>query len=146
MNSNLGFKQNIKYVAPFFWVKNMENSLSFYVDGLGFTIKKKWIDRDQIRWCELERGGANIIMQEFWKTGQHANLPDRKIGLGVSKYFIYEDALTIYEELNAREILVSVPLVGNGMWDTQVTDPDGYIIHFESYTNAEEGIKYTENK
>ncbi len=31
---------NVKQAVPFFGVTNMESSLQFYVDGLGFKMKK----------------------------------------------------------------------------------------------------------
>ena len=34
---------NVKQAVPFFGVSNMESSLRFYVDGLGFKIKHQWI-------------------------------------------------------------------------------------------------------
>ena len=34
---------NVKQAVPFFSVTNMEASLRFYVDGLGFTMKHSWI-------------------------------------------------------------------------------------------------------
>jgi hypothetical protein len=34
---------NVEQVVPFLWVKNLEASLPFYVEGLGFTMTKKWI-------------------------------------------------------------------------------------------------------
>jgi lactoylglutathione lyase len=58
--------------VPFFGVNNMETSLRFYVDGLGFKMKHWWIpervednpDR-RIRWCWLELGDAAVMLQEF---------------------------------------------------------------------------------
>jgi lactoylglutathione lyase len=39
---------NVKQVVPFFGVTNMEASLRFYVEGLGFKMKHWWIpDRDE---------------------------------------------------------------------------------------------------
>ena len=39
---------NVKQAVPFFGVTNMESSLRFYVDGLGFKMKNSWIpDRAQ---------------------------------------------------------------------------------------------------
>lgn len=57
---------NVKQAVPFFGVTNMESSLRFYVEGLGFKIKHQWIpDRDKdcpaderIRWCWLVLAGA----------------------------------------------------------------------------------------
>jgi len=34
---------NVKQAVPFFGVSNMEASLRFYVDGLGFKMKHSWI-------------------------------------------------------------------------------------------------------
>jgi len=34
---------NVKQAVPFFGVTNMESSLRFYVDGLGFKMKNCWI-------------------------------------------------------------------------------------------------------
>ena len=34
---------NVKEAVPFFGVTNMQASLRFYVDGLGFTMKRRWI-------------------------------------------------------------------------------------------------------
>ena len=41
-------RANVKQAVPFFGVTDMESSLRFYVDGLGFAIKHHWIpDRDE---------------------------------------------------------------------------------------------------
>ena len=47
---------NIIQAVPFFMVTDMEASLRFYVEGLGFTMTKKWIPRGKIEWCWLELG------------------------------------------------------------------------------------------
>jgi lactoylglutathione lyase len=36
-------RENVKQAVPFFGVSNMEASLRFYVDGLGFKMKRWWI-------------------------------------------------------------------------------------------------------
>jgi len=130
---------NLKQAVPFFGVSNIEQSVSYYVEGLGFEITRKWIDDGKLRWCYLERGGAALMLQEFWKEGQHANLPQEKLGVGVSICFFCEDALALYREFVSRGINPARPYVGNGMWVTSLSDPDGYRIDFESYTDAPEG-------
>ena len=68
---------NVKQAVPFFGVTNMETSLRFYVDGLGFKMKRWWIPDQadghndykpdvKIRWCWLELGEAAILLQEFF--------------------------------------------------------------------------------
>lgn len=133
---------NVKQAVPFFAVLNMEASLRFYMDGLGFEMSNKWIDEGKLRWCWLERGGAALMLQEFKKEGHDTWVPEGKVGVGVSICFICADALAIYHQALARGLQASLPFVGNGMWVTSLSDPDGYRLDFESYTDVPEGTKY----
>lgn len=129
---------NVKQAVPFFWVGDIQKSVRFYTDGLGFKMTKQWNDAGTLRWCWLELGGAALMVQEFWKEGPDRNLPEAKVGVGVSIYFICKDALAIYRDLTSRGVPARRPFVGNGMWVTRVTDPDGYSLFFESPTDAPE--------
>jgi lactoylglutathione lyase len=129
---------NVQQVVPFFWVRDIQESLRFYVDGLGFRKKNEWIDDGRLRWCWLELGRAAVMLQEFWREGQHRNLPDGKVGVGVSVNFICNDAVAIYHDIRKRAVDAKRPFVGNGMWVTEVVDPDGYHLFFESATDAAE--------
>jgi catechol 2,3-dioxygenase-like lactoylglutathione lyase family enzyme len=125
--------------VPFFAVFDMERSLAFYLDGLGFTIADKWVDEGTVRWCWLERGGAGLMLQDFRREGGSTWSPGSPLGLGVSLVFICDDAVAIYREITARGVRASRPFVGNGMWVTSLNDPDGYRIEFESRTDVVEG-------
>jgi lactoylglutathione lyase len=83
------------------------------------------------------------MLQEFKKEGHDSWVPEGKVGAGVSICFICEDALAIYREVTSRGIQASRPFVGNGMWVTSLSDPDGYRIDFESYTDVPEGTVYS---
>jgi lactoylglutathione lyase len=133
---------NVKQAVPFFGVTNMESSLRFYVDGLGFKMKHQWIpDRAEdhpdgrIRWCWLELGDAAIMLQEF-RPGRR---PTQTLGTGASVSFVCEDALAVYRQFKSRGIQTRRrPFVGNRLWVVPVTDPDGYRMEFESPTDAPE--------
>lgn len=129
---------NLKQAVPFFNVKDIETSLRFYVEGLGFTMTKSWTPEGKLRWCWLERDGVALMLQEYLP----AQVPTEKVGVGVSICFICEDALALYHECKARGLAASRPFVGNGMWVTAVVDPDGYRLEFESYTDADEESEY----
>lgn len=145
MNPTTKANPNVKQAVPFLGVSNIEESIRYYVDGLGFEMTKKWIDRGKLRWCWLQQGDAAIMLQEFWREGHHANLPDGKLGEGVSICFICEDALAIYRDLTSRGVQASRPFVGNGMWVTSLSDPDGYRIEFESYTDVPEDTEFSDD-
>jgi catechol 2,3-dioxygenase-like lactoylglutathione lyase family enzyme len=100
----------VNEVVPFFAVKDMEKSIVFYIDGLGFEFKNKWVEDGVIRWCR----------------------------------FFCDDAVGFYRDVTSRGIDASEPFVGNMMWVTEMTDPDGYELLFESPTNVVEGTKLSE--
>jgi lactoylglutathione lyase len=133
---------NLQQAVPFFAVSNMENSLRFYVDGLGFQIADKWVDKGTVRWCRLQRGGAALMLQDFRRDGGRSWSPEGPLGLGVSIMFICSDALSIYRELTACGLRPSLPVVGNGMWVTSLRDPDGYSVEFESRTDRPEDTTF----
>lgn len=135
---------NVKQAVPFFLVSDIEKSLRYYVDGLGFEMTLKWIDEGKLRWCWLQNGGAALMLQEARKEGHHSWMPTGKVGEGVSICFICNDALAIYREVTSRGIQASKPFVGNGMWVTSLSDPDGYRIDFESLTDVPEGTELAE--
>lgn len=135
---------NVKQAVPFLRVTNMEASLRFYVDGLGFKMSRWWIPDERqgdyepdgrIRWCWLELGNAAIMLQEF--------MPERKpketLGSGVSVCFQCDDALALYREFKSRGFQSGArPTVGNRLWVVPVIDPDGYRMEFSSPTDAPE--------
>jgi hypothetical protein len=131
---------NALRTVPFLGVTDMSRSLAYYVDGLGFTIQHKWTPDGQIRWVWLTREGASIMLQEY--RAEHR--PAEKLGVGVSIFFVCEDALAIYHELRRRNIDAAEPQVGNGMWEFGLSDPDGYRVHFESPTDVPEDTKLSE--
>jgi lactoylglutathione lyase len=124
----------------------MERSLRYYVDGLGFTMKNKWVVDGSVRWCWLALDGAALMLQEFAKHGPHSPAPNGKLGESVSLCFQCQDAIAIYHEVTFRGIEASEPQVGNALWDTSLTDPDGYRIHFASPTDTPEETKLSEMK
>ena len=135
---------NIKYAIPLFMVSNMEASLKFYVDGLGFTVLNTWTPRGKIEWCWLQREGGPLMLQEARITAEKPYLSGNKPGAGVSIWFQCRDSLSLYTEFIKKGLNVQEPFVGNGLWDVKVTDPDGYDLHFESPTDVPEETKYSE--
>ena len=146
MTTQTKTEANVQQAVPFFMVSSMETSLHFYVDGLGFEMKKKWTpDGDgKVRWCWLELGDAALMLQEFRKDLPQFSGQEGKMGTGVSICFICKDALAIYKEVTARGIAAKRPFVGNAMWVTSVQDPDGYKLEFESVTDVPEETVYSE--
>jgi len=134
---------NVKQAVPFFGVTDIEASLRFYVDGLGFVLTNKWVPEGRIRWCLLQLDGVAIMLQEYWRDGQPGGAPTGPLGQGVSICFMCADAIAIYKDVTSRGIAARRPFVGNGLWVTSVSDPDGYRLDFESPTDVPEETEYS---
>jgi lactoylglutathione lyase len=131
-------KPNLKQAVPFFTVKNMDASIAFYVDGLGFEMKIDWKPRGRIEWCYLQRDETALMLQEY----RTELAPDSKVGVGISICFMCDDAIAFYHEVVNRGLPASRPFVGNNLWVTSLQDPDGYRLDFESPTDVPEGTEY----
>lgn len=131
-------------VVPFFAVKEMQNSLTFYLNGLGFEMAGKWVDEGVIRWCNLQMGNAELMLQEFRTEGHDLRRFSENKGEGVSLFFFCDDAVAYYRDVRSRGIDASEPQVGNGMWVTSMADPDGYNLYFQSATNVPEETRLSE--
>jgi lactoylglutathione lyase len=132
---------NIQYAIPLFGVSDMAASLQFYTEGLGFTVLNTWTPRGKIEWCWLQREGGPLMLQEF---RDRPYLSGNKPGAGVSIWFQCRDSLILYHEFIGNGVNAQEPLVGNGLWDVKVIDPDGYNLHFESPTDVPEETKYSD--
>ena len=135
---------NVKQAVPFFGIRDIDVSLRFYVDGLGFTMTNQWAPDGRIRWCWLELGAAAVMLQEYWKDGRPGGGPAGPLGQGVSICFMCGDAIAIYHDALGRGLAASRPFVGNHLWVTSLTDPDGYRLDFESPTDVPEGTVYAD--
>lgn len=135
-------ESKVTEVVPYLLVRDMERSIRFYVDGLGFTIAIRWEPDGKLRWCSLRLGDAAIMLQEFGREDPRRNAAEGSLGIGVSIYFICTDALDLYRQFTSRGLQPKTPFVGNGMWVTPLADPDGYMLFFESRTDAPEESVY----
>ena len=139
MSTTVAPVRNVTAVVPLLLVTNMERSLAFYVDGLGFTIQNRWLPEGRLRWCWLSLGGAALMLQEAVASSREKMAAAGVLGNGVSLNFSCSDALAIYRDAVIRDIhTLREPQVGNLSWEVSFADPDGYRIHFSSPTDLPE--------
>jgi lactoylglutathione lyase len=127
-------RASVHKAVPFLHVADMQASLRFYVDGLGFVVTNQWVDDGKLRWCLLELDGAGLMLQE-----RQDGWGEVRPGLGVSICLMCDDALAMFHAAARRGLAaVQQPFVGNGLWVVKFADPDGYAIDFESPTDVAE--------
>jgi len=119
----------VRQLQPLLTVQDIQRSIEFYRDRLGFSIKGQAENEGKVFWCSMERDGVTIMLQQE----EDEDGPAEGRGRGVSLYFLCEDADAIYAELLSRGLKLNTPAVAYyGMKQVLVPEPDGYILCFES--------------
>ena len=104
-------RANLAEAVPFFSVTNIDASLRFYVDGLGFEITRRWTPRGRIEWCWLQRGSVALMLQEY-RPGRR---PEGALGLGVSIPYIQQigvDNIQQYRQPMLKRLQQEMPRLG----------------------------------
>ena len=116
-------------------VRDMEKSLQFYCDGLGFQKKFLLKNREGQPWIIYLEIAPKQFLELFYNLGQMQSAPAEYLGyrhLSLEVTGIKE----LEADLRAKGIAVRVPprLERDHTWQMWVDDPDGNPIEFHEYT------------
>ncbi|HLV86336.1 MAG TPA: glyoxalase superfamily protein [Candidatus Sulfotelmatobacter sp.] len=117
------------FARPVLHVKDVEASLRFYVERLGFTSAWRYEDDGRIRVAQVDRQGCSLIFSDQWpeKTGKGLMF----ISLNVEPP-TRENATAALDALRAELEAKGAP-VKDGSWGYRlvvVDDPDGNQLFF----------------
>ena len=118
----------LRSASPSFTVNDLEKSLAFYRDVLGFGIEETWKDDDgKVRGVELKAGDVSFMIgQDDWKKGR-----DRRKGEGFRIFCeTNRDVDAIAKRIEAKGGRLDQGPTDQpwGMRDISLTDPDGFRI------------------
>ncbi len=121
----------VRAVWPLLWVRDLEEAISFWTDGLGFSLVGADGPAGRRDWARLTRGGASVMLQSG-ASPSHSS--------AIVLYFVCEDVDALYAELSDRSVPVEPPTTASyGMRQLRVPDPEGHEIWFETPTEAWNG-------
>ncbi len=123
----------ISGISPFFIVRHVPSSLSFYRDRLGFEITFQGPAPDDIFFGIVRRGGAMIMLKAVGVDP----VPNykRDVKKGVARWDAYLDVPDPDElaaEFASRNVELSEPLkdTDDGLRGFELKDSDGYVLFF----------------
>ena len=124
---------SLRDASPSFTVNDLDKSITFYRDVLGFKVEQEWKENGKVRGVSFRAGKVTLMIgQDDWKKGR-----DRMKGQGFRMYF--ETATEKEVDALAQGIakrggtLESLP--ENRPWgyrDFSMADPDGFKLTFGS--------------
>jgi glyoxylase I family protein len=117
--------------VPLVQVFDMQTSLKFYCDVIGFQIVDK---TDHDWWAMLRLGNAVLMLNTAYGDDKRPPLPDSARVRGhhdVSLYFEFPDLDALHSHLRAKGCDVKPPATTSyGLRQLNIKDPDGYELCF----------------
>ena len=124
---------------PVLHVSDVEASLRFYVERLGFTVPWRYEEEGRVRVAEVDRSGCALILSQQWPE---------KVGKGLMFISLNVEPQTREAELAAvdalrAELEARGVTVKDGHWGYRVLvveDPDGNQLYFPYPNDPSEPI------
>ena len=118
----------LRSIEPSLTVNDLERSLRFYADVLGFFVGERWIDAGVLRGATLKAGACQLgLSQDDWSKGR-----DRKKGEGISLWLKTAQSLdSLARRIKAAGSVADGPTKESwGGHTLSVYDPDGFRLRF----------------
>ena len=119
-------------LTPNLVVANVERSLAFYVDTLGFTRGLTVPDASPFVFASVTSGAVEIFFNDAAAaTKEYPAFANRPIGATATLFMEMEGVDALHDQLKGS-VKIVMPLVTQfyGMREFAIEDPDGYIITF----------------
>lgn len=126
-------------IAPHLAVEDVDASLAFYRDGLGFTVASSRGEYGETFRAMLQRDGVTVVLQRNDLGDKAARLARHTWG-DVVLYVYCTNAQSEWADLKDRGVEVGdIDRTEDGMDEFVVRDPDGYVLVFGSDVPAGAG-------
>jgi uncharacterized glyoxalase superfamily protein PhnB len=114
-------------LSPSFTANDLEKSIAWYRDVVGFVVGERWERDGKLVGCELRAGGVSLMLgQDDWKKGR-----DRRKGEGFRLYCgTTQDVDALAAAIRTRGGKLDAEPADQpwGSRDFSLTDPDGFKI------------------
>jgi catechol 2,3-dioxygenase-like lactoylglutathione lyase family enzyme len=123
--------KNLVSITPFFIVKDLQASIAFYRDRLGFQLDFQG-PPDDVYYAGVSREGASImlktILPDVLPQPNHTRHPWARW----DAYVYTMDPSPLFEEFRARGVtfVKELSFIDDGLWGFEIFDGDGYVIAF----------------
>lgn len=126
-----GAPRNLTAISPFFIVKDLQASISYYLEVLGFQLDFQG-PADDPYYGRVSRDGIGIMLKAV-----HPDVPPcpNRTRHEWARWdaFIYAlDPDALFDEVRGRgaSIVTELSFIDEGLWGFEVTDADGYVLAF----------------
>lgn len=122
---------NLTYISPFFIVSGIKDSVSFYVNKLGFELRYIGSE-DHPFFAIVGRDHISIMLKEIADDIKPIPNHTRHEWARWDAFIHVAEADVLFEEYNSRGVTFRQPIQDDddGLHGFEVTDADGYVLFF----------------
>jgi lactoylglutathione lyase len=123
---------HFKKLTPNLLVANVERSLAFYVDTLGFERGMTVPDASPFVFASVTGGPVEIFLNDAaTAVKEYPAFNDRPIGATGTLYIEVEGVDALHDQLKSTvKIVMPIATQFYGMREFAIADPDGYVLTF----------------
>ncbi len=119
---------HLRHVVPVLSVADVDKTLTFYQDALGFSVQNRYEHNGHLQWACVRAGDTELMFTRC-ELAQSVLPLARKEDLTL--YFYPDDVEALHAALQTRGYAVSdLEVTFYGMKECVLTDPDGYRLSF----------------
>jgi catechol 2,3-dioxygenase-like lactoylglutathione lyase family enzyme len=124
-------RAQLESICPFFIVRDLDPSIAFYVDSLGFKVTFKG-PTDDPYFAIVERDGARLMLKAFGDEVLPLPNPKRHPWARWDAYINVSEVDSLYSEFRDRGIAFQSVLDVNSdnLRGFELQDADGYVLYF----------------
>lgn len=124
-------KGNLASISPFFIVKDLQASISHYIERFGFQLDFQG-PPDDVYYAHVSRDGIGIMLKTI--TPEVLPIPNHKrhewARWDAYIYTLDPDSLFIELKQRGASFVKELSFIDDGLWGFEVTDADDYVIAF----------------
>ena len=126
-----GASRNLVSISPFFIVKDLQASIAFYRERLGFRLDFQGPDGD-VYYAGVSRDGIGIMLKEILPDVLPCPNRTRHAWARWDAYIYTLDPDALFDEFRERGVsfVKELSSIDDGLWGFEITDTDGYVLAF----------------
>ena len=126
-------------ITPNLIVSNVERSLAFYTEVLGFARGMTVPDASPFVFASVTSGPVEIFLNDKSTTAKESpQMAGLAFGGGNTMFIEVENVDALHDAVATRAtIVMPIHTQWYGMREFAITDPDGYVITFAQRVNAD---------
>ena len=123
--------RNLVSISPFFIVKDLQASISYYIERLGFELDFQGPVGDPY-YAGVSRDGIGIMLKAILPDVLPRPNHTRHEWARWDAYIYTRDPDPLFDEFKQRgaSFVKELSFIDDGLWGFEVTDADGYVLAF----------------